>query len=46
MPSRPREVTQIALWGEERKYPDEKKIRWGGGFERRKIGREHGKENP
>ena len=28
MPSRPREVSQITLFGEERKYPDEKKIRW------------------
>ena len=28
MPSRPRETTQISLFGEERKYPDEKKIRW------------------
>ena len=28
MPSRPREVTQVTLFGEERKYPDEKKIRW------------------
>lgn len=28
MPSRPREVDQITLFGTERKYPDEKKIRW------------------
>ena len=28
MPSRPREETQITLFGEERKYPDEKKKRW------------------
>ena len=28
MPGRPREVSQITLFGEERKYPDEKKIRW------------------
>lgn len=28
MPSRPREVEQITLFGTERKYPDEKKIRW------------------
>lgn len=28
MPSRPREVIQTTLFGEERKYPDEKKIRW------------------
>ena len=28
MPSRPREEVQITLFGEERKYPDEKKIRW------------------
>ena len=27
-PSRPREVTQITLFGEEKKYPTEKKIRW------------------
>lgn len=27
-PIRPREVTQITLFGEERKYPNEKKIRW------------------
>ena len=27
-PSRPREETQITLFGEERKYPAEKKIRW------------------
>lgn len=27
-PSRPRETTQITLFGEERKYPNEKKIRW------------------
>lgn len=26
--SRPRETTQVTLFGEERKYPDEKKIRW------------------
>ena len=26
--SRPRETTQFTLFGEERKYPDEKKIRW------------------
>lgn len=28
MPSRPREVAQITLFGEERKYPEEKKIKW------------------
>ena len=28
VPSRPREVMQVTLFGEERKYPDEKKIRW------------------
>lgn len=28
VPSRPREVVQVTLFGEERKYPDEKKIRW------------------
>ena len=28
MPSRPREVTQVTLFGEEKKYPEEKKIRW------------------
>ena len=28
MPSRPREVEQQTLFGVERKYPDEKKIRW------------------
>ncbi len=28
MPSRPREVSQITLFGEVRKYPNEKKIRW------------------
>ena len=28
MPSRPREIVQVTLFGEERKYPDEKKIRW------------------
>lgn len=27
-PSRPREVVQVTFWGEERKYPAEKKIRW------------------
>ena len=27
-PSRPREISQITLFGEERKYPDEKKYRW------------------
>lgn len=27
-PNRPRDVYQVTLWGEERKYPDEKKIRW------------------
>lgn len=27
-PSRPREITQVTLFGEERKYPEEKKIRW------------------
>ena len=27
-PSRPREVTQYTLFGEEQKYPDELKIRW------------------
>lgn len=26
--SRPRETTQVTLFGEERKYPNEKKIRW------------------
>ena len=28
VPSRPREIAQITLFGEERKYPIEKKIRW------------------
>ena len=28
MPSRPREVVQTTLFGEERKYPNEKKYRW------------------
>lgn len=28
VPSRPREETQLTLFGEERKYPDELKIRW------------------
>ena len=28
VPSRPREVTQVTLFGEERKYPGEKKVRW------------------
>lgn len=28
MPSRPREVVQTTLFGTERKYPNEKKIRW------------------
>lgn len=28
MPGRPREVTQLTLFGEIRKYPEEKKIRW------------------
>ena len=28
VPSRPREEVQITLFGEERKYPDEKKVRW------------------
>lgn len=28
MPSRPREETQVTLFGVERKYPDEKKVRW------------------
>ena len=28
VPSRPREETQMTLFGEERKYPNEKKIRW------------------
>ena len=32
MPSRPREVTQVTLFGEERKYPDCKKIRWEKNF--------------
>jgi len=27
-PGRPREVTQITLFGEARKYPNVKKIRW------------------
>lgn len=27
-PSRPREITQTTLFGEELKYPNEKKIRW------------------
>lgn len=27
-PNRKREITQITLFGEERKYPDESKIRW------------------
>lgn len=35
IPSRPREETQITLFGEERKYPDEMKIRWEKQFERR-----------
>ena len=28
VPSRPREVMQVTLLGEERKYPNEKKVRW------------------
>ena len=28
VPSRPREVSQMTLFGEERKYPNEKKVRW------------------
>ena len=28
VPSRPREVVQESLFGEERKYPNEMKIRW------------------
>lgn len=28
VPSRPREVSQMTLFGEERKYPNELKIRW------------------
>lgn len=28
MPSRPREVSQMTLFGEMRKYPDELKVRW------------------
>ena len=28
VPSRPREETQLTLFGEERKYPNEKKTRW------------------
>lgn len=28
MPSRPREIEQITMFGTVRKYPDEKKIRW------------------
>ena len=28
VPSRPRETTQTTLFGEERKYPNEKKVRW------------------
>lgn len=28
VPSRPREEVQTSLFGDERKYPDEKKIRW------------------
>ena len=28
VPSRPREITQVTLFGEERKYPNEKKVRW------------------
>lgn len=28
VPSRPRETIQVTLFGEERKYPNEKKIRW------------------
>jgi len=28
MPGRPREEYQVTLFGEERKYPDEKKVRW------------------
>ena len=27
-PNRPREITQVSLFGEERKYPVDKKIRW------------------
>ena len=27
-PSRHRDVSQMTLFGEERKYPDEKKVRW------------------
>lgn len=32
MPSRPREETQITLFGEVKKYPDEKKVRWSKRF--------------
>ena len=28
MPSRPREVEQVTLFGTKRKYPEEKKVRW------------------
>lgn len=28
VPSRPRETNQLTLFGEERKYPEEKKVRW------------------
>ena len=28
VPSRPRETVQVTLFGEERKYPNEKKVRW------------------
>lgn len=35
MPSRPREEVQTTLFGEVRKYPDEKKIRWSKYFDRR-----------
>lgn len=37
MPSRPREVTQLTLFGEVRKYPEEKKIRWEKHFNKPKT---------
>ena len=36
VPSRPREVVQESLFGEERKYPNEKKIRWEKNYKARK----------
>lgn len=44
MPSRPREVTQVTLFGEERKYPDEK--RSGGKNVTNKGGSNHGEALP